>query len=68
MILYTIDKGIASRSGGEDILDDGGDEQGAAEKPINVDDVPICDGVPKFHCCDDQKFREEGGKTFCACT
>lgn len=69
MVLLTVaDDDIASRSGGDDLLDDSEDQGASEEKPLDASDLPVCEGIPKFVCCDDKEFVDKDDATFCGCT
>lgn len=43
-----------------------GDDDNEAEE-VDPSKLPVCEGIPKFICCDDQDFVTANGKTFCGC-
>lgn len=64
MEMPSADEEISSRSGGDlDIVEDVGTE----EEKFDPSKLPVCEGIPKFRCCDDQDFISEDGRKFCGC-
>lgn len=38
-----------------------------SENDYDLESLGVCEGLPKFLCCDDKDFYEQDGETFCGC-